>query len=115
VPHDVVEPKTGSKKKLVMQPDRDAQVCGIFLFVFLSTPCFEILLLLLFWRKVMLHSFFMLFDCSTYIFSKLHEHILFFNDPSVLCKITRREISLDFGVFILVDGWNVLRSSRCGS
>jgi hypothetical protein len=40
-----------------MQPDRDAQVCGIFLFVFLSTPCFEILLLLLFWRKVMLHSF----------------------------------------------------------
>jgi hypothetical protein len=26
------------------------QVCGIFLFVFLSTPCFEILLLLLFWR-----------------------------------------------------------------
>jgi hypothetical protein len=26
------------------------QVCGIFLFVFLSTPCFEIFLLLLFWR-----------------------------------------------------------------
>jgi hypothetical protein len=40
VPHDVVEPKTGSKKKLVMQLDRDVQVCGIFLFVFLSTPCF---------------------------------------------------------------------------
>jgi hypothetical protein len=50
VPHDVVEPKTGSKKKLVMQLDRDVQVCGIFLFVFLSTPYFEILLLLLFWR-----------------------------------------------------------------
>jgi hypothetical protein len=33
VPHDVVEPKTGSKKKLVMQLDRDVQVCGIiFLF-----------------------------------------------------------------------------------
>jgi hypothetical protein len=31
VPHDVVEPKTGSKKKLVMQLDRDVQVCGIFL------------------------------------------------------------------------------------
>jgi hypothetical protein len=34
VPHDVVEPKNGSKKKLVMQLDRDVQVCGIFLFVF---------------------------------------------------------------------------------
>jgi hypothetical protein len=33
VPHDVVEPKTGSKKKLVMQLDRDVQVYGIFLFV----------------------------------------------------------------------------------
>jgi hypothetical protein len=31
VPHDIVEPKTGSKKKLVMQLDRDVQVCGIFL------------------------------------------------------------------------------------
>jgi hypothetical protein len=30
VPHDVVEPKIGSKKKLVMQLDRDVQVCGIF-------------------------------------------------------------------------------------
>jgi hypothetical protein len=49
VPHDVVEPKTGSKKKLVMQLDRDVQVCGIFLFAFLNTPYFEILLLL-FWR-----------------------------------------------------------------
>jgi hypothetical protein len=26
------------------------QVCGIFLFVFLNTPCFEILHLPLFWR-----------------------------------------------------------------
>jgi hypothetical protein len=32
VPHDVVEPKTGSKKKLVMQLDRDVQVRGIYLF-----------------------------------------------------------------------------------
>jgi hypothetical protein len=50
VPHDIVEPKTGSKKKLVMQLDRDVQVCGIFLFVILNTPCLEILLLPLFWR-----------------------------------------------------------------
>jgi hypothetical protein len=42
VPHNVVEPKTGSKEKLVMQLDRDVQVCGIFLFVFLNTHCFEI-------------------------------------------------------------------------
>jgi hypothetical protein len=55
LPHDVVEPKTGSKQKLVMQLDRDVQVCGMFL-----TPCFEILLLLLFWRGVML-SFSLLF------------------------------------------------------
>jgi hypothetical protein len=31
VPHDIVEPKIGSKKKLVMQLDRDVQACGIFL------------------------------------------------------------------------------------
>jgi hypothetical protein len=36
VPHDIVEPKTGSKKKLVMQLDRDVQVCGIYLFSFLT-------------------------------------------------------------------------------
>jgi hypothetical protein len=44
VPHNVVEPKTGSKKKRVMQLDQDVQVCGICLFFFLSTPCLEILL-----------------------------------------------------------------------
>jgi hypothetical protein len=56
VPHDVIKPKTGSKKKLVMQLDQDVQVCGIF---FLNTRCFDILLLLLFWRQVMLSlSFF---------------------------------------------------------
>jgi hypothetical protein len=58
VPHDIVEPKTGSKKKLVMQLDRDVQVCGMFLFTFLNTPCFEILLFPSFWRGVMLHIFF---------------------------------------------------------
>jgi hypothetical protein len=39
VPHNVVEPKTRSKKKLFMQLDRDVQVCGILLFGFLDTPC----------------------------------------------------------------------------
>jgi hypothetical protein len=63
VPHDIVEPKTGSKKKLVMQLDRDVKVCGLFLFAFLNTPCFEILLFLLFWRGVML-SFSLFFLCS---------------------------------------------------
>jgi hypothetical protein len=63
VPHDIVEPKTGSKKKLVMQLDRDVQVCGIFL-CFLNTPFFEILLLLLFFwgGGVMVH--FLFFLCS---------------------------------------------------
>jgi hypothetical protein len=50
VPHDIVEPKTESKKKIIMQLDQDVQVCGIFLFSFLNTTCFEILLLLLLWR-----------------------------------------------------------------
>jgi hypothetical protein len=56
VPHNIVEPKTGSKKKLVMQLNRDVHVCGIFLFIFLSTLCFEILLLLL--LGLMFHIFF---------------------------------------------------------
>jgi hypothetical protein len=56
VPHNVVEPKIGSKKKLVMQLDRDVQVCGIFLFIFSKysalrfSSCFQ--------RGVMLHIFF---------------------------------------------------------
>jgi hypothetical protein len=68
VPHDIVEPKTRSKKKLFMQLDRDVQVSGIFLFAFLNTPCFEILLLPLFWRGVMLHFISILFDWSTFFF-----------------------------------------------
>jgi hypothetical protein len=78
VPHNVVGPKTGSKKKLVMQLDRDVQVCGIFLFVFLSTPCFEIFLLLLFWRGVMFHFVLCSLIGAHIIFSMLFEHILFF-------------------------------------
>jgi hypothetical protein len=58
--HDVVELKTGSKTKLVMQLDRDVQLCGIYLFAFLNTPCFEIILLLLFWRG----SWLLFFLCS---------------------------------------------------
>jgi hypothetical protein len=54
VPHDVVESKTRSKKKLVMQLDRDVRVCEIFFCVFLNTPCLEILLLHLFLEGVML-------------------------------------------------------------
>jgi hypothetical protein len=51
--------------------------CVEFFCVFLNTPCFEILLLFLFWRGVMLHQFFsMLYDWSTF-FSMLLEHILF--------------------------------------
>jgi hypothetical protein len=63
--HDVVEPKTGSKKKLVMQIDRDVQVCGIFL-CFLNTPCFEILLLPLLLKGLGFTLFSMLFDWSTF-------------------------------------------------
>jgi hypothetical protein len=45
------------------------QVGGIFLFAFLNTPCFEILLLLLFWRgSCFLFHFFMLFDRNIYFF-----------------------------------------------
>jgi hypothetical protein len=50
----------------------------------------------------MLHFFFfsMLFDWSTF-FSMLLKHILFVSMiPISFCKITRREIYLDFGVFI---------------
>jgi hypothetical protein len=53
------------------------------------------------------------------------EHIFFYAfwtytffsmTPLSFCKITKREISLDFGVFIfLVDGWHVLHNSRCRS
>jgi hypothetical protein len=60
VTHNVVEPKTESKKKLVMQLDLHVQVCGIFFFDFLCTPCFEILLLLLILRGVVLHFFYAL-------------------------------------------------------
>jgi hypothetical protein len=85
-----------------MQLDRDVQVCGIFLFAFLNTPCFEILLLLLFGGGVTLHFF----PCSLIgAHSMLLEHIPFFPmTPLSFCKITRREIFLDFGVFIF-GGW----------
>jgi hypothetical protein len=104
VPHDVVEPKTGAKKKLVMQLDRDVQVCGIFLFAFLNTPCFEVILLLLFWRRSCFLSLFfsMLFDWSTF-FSMLFEHILFSNDPSlILQEYKKRNL---FGLWSIYFWW----------
>jgi hypothetical protein len=74
VPHNVVEPKTRSKKKVVMQLDLDVQVFEIFLFIFLSTLCFEILLLLL--EGVMLHIYFSL--CSL-----IGAHIFFYASLSI--------------------------------
>jgi hypothetical protein len=61
MPHDIVKPKTGSKKKPVMQLDRDVQVCEKIVF-FLNTPCFEILFLLLVWRGVCFLSLFFLYS-----------------------------------------------------
>jgi hypothetical protein len=68
VPHDIVVPKTRSKKKLVMQLDRDVQVYGIFL-CFSKHSFFEILLLLLIWRGSCFTIFFMLFDWSTFFYA----------------------------------------------
>jgi hypothetical protein len=84
VQHDVVEPKTGSKKKLVMQLDRDVQVCGIYLFSFRSTPCFDILLLPLFFRG---SCFTLLFYALLleHIFLMLLEHIIFSMTPLSFC------------------------------
>jgi hypothetical protein len=47
----------------------------------------------------MLHFFSMLFDWSTF-FSMPLEHILFSISPLSFCMITRKEIFLNFGVFI---------------
>jgi nitrate reductase gamma subunit len=52
----------------------------------------------------MLYSFYsMLFDWSIFFYMLL-EHILFFMTPLSFCRNTRREISLNFGVFIF-GGW----------
>jgi hypothetical protein len=58
-------------------------VCGIFLLAFLNTPCFEILLLVLFWRG----------SCFTFLCSLIGAHFsyaswayTFFNDPSLLLQ-----------------------------
>jgi hypothetical protein len=47
-----------------MQLDRDVQVCGINLFAFLNTPCFEILFLLLFSMLFIWSTFFSIDDPS---------------------------------------------------
>jgi hypothetical protein len=78
-------------------------VFGIFLFIFLSTLCFEILLLLL--EGVMLHIYFSL--CSligAHIFSMLLWAFifpLFFNDPFLLLQ---EEKSLWSAYFWWMDG-----------
>jgi hypothetical protein len=83
-----------------MQLDRDVQVRGIFLFAFLGTPCFEILLLLLCWREVMLHHFFYALWLE-HIFSMLFEHILFLQWPlSPFVRMQEEKSVRNFGVFI---------------
>jgi hypothetical protein len=64
--------------------------CVGYFCVFLNTPCFEILLLLLFWRGSCFTLFSMLFDWSTFFVSMLLEHILFSNDPSLLLQEYRK-------------------------
>jgi hypothetical protein len=86
-----------------MQLDRDVQVSGIFLFAFLNTPCFEILLLPLFGGGLCF-TLFLFSLIGAHSFSMLLEHILFSMTPLSFCKITRKEIYLDFGIFIF-GGW----------
>jgi hypothetical protein len=66
--------------------------CMEYFCVFLNTPCFEILLLPLFWRGWCFTLFLMLFDRST-IFSMLLEHILFLMTPlSFLQEYKKRNL-----------------------
>jgi hypothetical protein len=114
VPHNVVEPKTESKKKLVMQLDRDVQVCGIFFFIFLSSPCFEILLLCLEGGHAS-YIFSMLFYWNThFLYASLSIYFssffFFFNDPFLLLQEEKSLWNLEY--LFLVDGWHVLRNSR---
>jgi hypothetical protein len=89
------------------------QVCGIFC-VFLNTPCFEVLLSPLFWRESCFTLFSMLFDWSTFFLCFLSIY-LFSITPLSFCNTTRREISLNFGVFIF-GGWVAcFANSQCRS
>jgi hypothetical protein len=101
VRHDIVEPKTGSKKKLVKQLDRDVQVCGIFL-------CFSKHSLL--WDSPLafilegVHAFFFLFLflCSLIgaHFSMLLEHILFFWWPlSPFARSQKRNLFVLWSIY----------------
>jgi hypothetical protein len=56
VPHNLVETKIRSKKKLVMQLDRDVRVCGVLFLGSLDTPCLGFSSSFL--RGVMLHIYF---------------------------------------------------------
>jgi hypothetical protein len=99
VPHDVVEPKTGSKKKIVMQLDRDVQVCGIFVcfsnYSFLSDSPLAFIL-----EGVMLHSFFLCSLIGAHFFLCFLS-IYFFSMTLSPFARTQEEKSLwNFGVFI---------------
>jgi hypothetical protein len=60
--------------------------CVEYFCVFLNTPCFETLLLLLFWRGVMLHSPFFYALWLEHIFFYASWAYTFFNDPSLLLQ-----------------------------
>jgi hypothetical protein len=86
------------------------KVCGIYLFVFLSTPCFEILLLLLFWRGSCLLLFSMLFDWSTFFYASLSIFSM-----TTLSFLQEEKSLWNLEYLFLVDGWHVLHNSQCRS
>jgi hypothetical protein len=99
VPHDVVEPKTGFKKKQVMQIDQNVQVCGILVrfskhSLLRDSPLAFIL------EGVMLRFFL----CSLIgaHFSMLLEH--FFDDPSLLLQDHKKRNLFGLWTIFLVDG-----------
>jgi hypothetical protein len=84
--------------------------CVEYFFVFLSTPFFEILLLLLFWRRVMLHHFYAL-DWSTYICFYSFWAYTFFSDLYLLLQeYKKRNLLETLEYLLLVGGWHVLRN-----
>jgi hypothetical protein len=87
-----------------MQLDRDVQLCGILFLVFLDTPCFDILLLPLFWRGSCLSIFPMLFDWSKFLYASLSIYFSLSFSMISLSPFARRQTSLELGVFIF-GGW----------
>jgi hypothetical protein len=95
---------------------RCASVWNIFVCFSKCTPCFEILLLLLFWRGGHA-SFFILFDWSTYIFFLCFLSIYsFFPWPlSPFVRLQEEKFVSTLEHLFLVDGLQVLRNSWCRS